>query len=128
MRLEQLLQLVAFLRHEQNTYNERNSMKITRKQLRRIIREATLGQPDVYEELIFNAEDLYNMIMDTGQPAEAWFDGVRNVRDFRKYISGMVDEARRGGMSMKEINSVVSKAWKTETDARRRRRFHSFLD
>lgn len=103
-------------------------MKITRKQLRRIIREATLGQPDVYEELIFNAEDLYNMIMDTGQPAEAWFDGVRNVRDFRKYISDMVDEARRGGMSMKEINSVVSKAWKTETDARRRRRFHSFLD
>ena len=120
--MEQLLQLVAFLRHKQNTYNERNPMKITRKQLRRIISEA------MHEETIVNREDLYNMIMDTGQPAEAWFDGVRNVRDFRKYISGMVDEARRGGMSMKEINSVVSQAWKTETDARRRRRSHSFLD
>ena len=83
------------------------------------------------EETIINADDLYNMIMDTEQPSQAWQDGVRRVGDFREYISGMVDAARRGGMSKKDINRITSLAWKTETSERRRgrrQRSYSFLD
>ena len=100
-------------------------MRITKRQLRRIIREAT------HEEII-NPDDFYNRIMNTEQPSQAWEDGVRRVGDFREYISHMIDAARRGGLSKREINSITSKAWKTETSARRparrRRRNYSFLD
>ena len=83
------------------------------------------------DDTIINTDDLYNMIMDTEQPYQAWQDGVRRVGDFREYISDIIDAARRGGMSKKDINSITSKAWKTETSARRRgrrERYYSFLD
>ena len=89
-------------------------------------------EPDEDLEMIVAQDDFYNMIMDTEQPSQAWEDGVRTVADFRKYIPSFIDAARRGGLSKREINSITSKAWKTETSARRparrRSRNYSFLD
>ena len=90
---------------------------------------STPSEPE--EETIINTDDLYNMIMDTEQPSQAWEDGVRKVADFREYISGMIAAARRGGLSKKDINRITSRAWKTETSERRRgrrQRSYSFLD
>jgi len=92
-------------------------MKITRKQLRRIIKEELLSEQ---LEPITAPDDLYDGLMNGEYAFQAMqYDGIKTLRDFKKYVSEEIDRAIAGGVSKKDINRVVSLAWKTEKQARK---------
>ncbi len=92
-------------------------MKITRKQLRRIIKEELLSEQVTP---ITAPDDLYDGLMNGEYAFQAMqYDGIKTLRDFKKYVSEEIDAAIAGGVSKKDINRVVSLVWKTEKQARK---------
>jgi len=92
-------------------------MKITKRQLRRIIKEELL-----FEQLepITASDDLYDKLVNGELAFQAMqYDGIKTLRDFKKYVSSDINRAIAGGVSKKDINRVVSLVWKTEKQARK---------
>ena len=92
-------------------------MKITKQQLRRIIKEEIVSEQF---EPITAPDDLYDGLMNGEYAFQAMqYDGIKTLRDFKKYVSEEINRAIAGGVPMKDINRVVSLVWKTEKQARK---------
>lgn len=96
---------------------EMTAMKITEQQLRRIIKEELLSEqlkpitaPDDLLDALMNGEYAYQAMQ---------YEGIKTLKGFKEYVSDEINAAIAGGVSMKDINRVVSLAWKTEKQARK---------
>ena len=90
-------------------------MRLTKGQLRRIIREEY--HRVMTESLYLNPDstgDYYEVIAE--EAAYAWEDGIRRISDFLKIIIPMGIKA---GYSKRQVTNDARKAWKLEKEARK---------
>jgi len=95
-------------------------MRLTKRQLKRIIKEELLIEQVAEEDIIHSSGDLHDVLMNMEAAYDAWqYEGIRKLADFKKHLSTTIAFARAGGVTMKDINKVISDVWRTEKQARR---------